>query len=79
MCVATFLRNSYSANARRMPFSRIDWSDCGEKVHVSMSAWLDYIKTRFESFVGFNPVAYVAAYLPSVYIEALEPPLINSL
>lgn len=45
-----------------------------------MSArWLDCIKTRFESFVDFNPVAYLAAYLPSVYIEALEPPLIDRL
>jgi len=43
-----------------------------------MSArWLDCIKTRFESFVDFNPVAYLAAYLPSVYIEALEPPLMD--
>lgn len=39
----------------------------------------DYIKTKFEFFVGFNPVGYLAAYLPSVYIEAPEPPLIDRL
>jgi hypothetical protein len=29
--------------------------------------------------VGFNPVAYLAAYLPSVYIKALETLLIDRL
>ena len=29
--------------------------------------------------MGFNPVAYLAAYLPSVYKKALETPLIDRL
>jgi hypothetical protein len=45
--------------------------------HVCLQ--LDYIKTRFEPFEGFNPVAYLAAYLPSVYIKALETLLIDRL
>jgi hypothetical protein len=45
--------------------------------HVCLQ--LDYIRTRFKPFVGFNPVAYLAAYLPSVYIKALETSLIDRL
>ena len=41
-----------------------------------MSAqWLDYVKTRFESFVGSILLPTLLPTYP-VYIETLEPPLI---